>query len=176
MRLRLALLMFAVAARNVPAQSNDVPVTTADKVVLTKLFDPIYPPLALQARINGEVEITLAIRRDGSVESTAFVSGHPMLKEAALDSARRSQFECRDCTEAVTTFPLKYKFRITSRGDPKDCDGRNDPPPAPEIDPVLHEVTVTGWAIALCDPSAEIFRVRSAKCLYLWRCSTHYGE
>jgi TonB family protein len=143
------------------------------KVVLTKLFEPIYPKLALQARIAGDVDLMLTIRRDGSVESAVFVSGHPMLKQAALDSAQRSQFECGACGETVTSYPLKYRFQITSRGYPKDCDYIEKQPPA-EIDIALHQITVSGWAMGICDPASKIFKIRSAKCLYLWKCSTRY--
>jgi outer membrane biosynthesis protein TonB len=52
-------------------------------VVLTKLSPPIYPPLARQARITGDVKIQLTIRQDGSVDSAALFSGHPMLAQAA---------------------------------------------------------------------------------------------
>jgi len=66
-------------------------------VVLNKLTPPIYPPLARQARIAGDVTLTLSIQPDGSIESLATINGHPMLVQAALDSAKQSQFECRNC-------------------------------------------------------------------------------
>jgi TonB family protein len=147
MKLFLALLVLVAAPTHVPAQAAESPNPVADKVVLGKLFDPIYPRLALQARINGDVDVTVAIRRDGSVESARLVNGHPMLAEAALDSARRSTFECRGCTEAVTPYALKYKFQIVSRGQAKDCDSYNDPQPEPGIDQGRNEVTVTGWPL-----------------------------
>jgi TonB family protein len=143
--------------------------------VLTKLFEPIYPKLALQARIAGDVDLMLTIRRDGSVESAVFVSGHPMLKQAALDSVKVSQFECGGCGETANSYPLKYRFQITSRGYPKDCD-YTEKQPAAEIDIALHQITVSGWAMQICDPTSRIskFKVRSARCLYLWKCSTRY--
>src|SRR5712692_11252304 len=70
-----------------------------------KLSDPTYPRLAQQARITGDVDLMLTIQRDGSVESAVVVSGHPMLQQAALESAQRSQFECKGCGEAVTSYP-----------------------------------------------------------------------
>ncbi len=152
------------------AQSSESP---QNGPVLTKLSDPTYPPLALQARIAGDVDLMLTIRRDGSVESAVFVSGHPMLRPAALDSAKRSQFECGGCGETVTSYPMKYRFVITSRGYPKDCDYTEKQPPA-EVDIAGHQITVPGWAMEICDPSSRIFKVRSAKCLYLWKCSTRY--
>jgi TonB family protein len=79
-------------------------------VVLTNLFPPQYPPLARQARIMGDVKIHLAIRRDGSVISMQLISGHPMLAPAAIESAQKSEFECRNCTRDQTEYVLIYTF------------------------------------------------------------------
>ncbi len=149
------------------AQSSPLPVNGP---MLTKLSEPIYPPLAKQARIDGDVDLVLTIRGDGSVESARVLNGHAMLRQAALDSARQSQFECSRCAEGGSTYTLKYKFRIISRGYPKDCDMEKDPPAA--VDSARHEISVSGRALMICDPSTTIVRVRSAKCLYLWRCGT----
>jgi TonB family protein len=141
-----------------------------DGVVLAKLSDPIYPSLARQARIAGDVDLIINLRPDGTVESEVVVSGHPMLKRAALDSAQRSQFECGGCG-VVTSYELKYRFQIISRGYPKDCEYPDKQPPA-EVDLLRHQVTVSAWAVEICDPASRIIKVRSAKCLYLWSCGT----
>lgn len=49
---------------------------------------PVYPPLARQARIQGQVRIAAILARDGSVTSMQLVSGHPLLVQAALDAVR----------------------------------------------------------------------------------------
>jgi protein TonB len=64
-------------------------------------FNLTYPPLARQANITGDVELKLEIRKDGSIQSASVVSGHPMLTQAALNSAQRSHFECRGCEDGV---------------------------------------------------------------------------
>jgi protein TonB len=45
--------------------------------------DPVYPPLALQARIQGTAEFTVTVGVDGKVENLALVRGHPLLVNAA---------------------------------------------------------------------------------------------
>jgi TonB family protein len=182
MKQRLASLMLVIAAvcssaaiEHASAQSAQSPNAPQSGVVLTKLSDPTYPPLARQARIAGDVDLMLTIGRNGNVESAVVVSGHPMLKQAALDSVQQSQFECGGCGEAVMSYALKYKFQIVTRGFPKDCDMTEKQPPA-EVDLEHREVTVSAWAMEICDPAGRIFKVRSAKCLYLWRCSTRYGD
>jgi TonB family protein len=147
------------------------PALPANEPILTKLSEPTYPRLAEAAHIEGYVDVILTIRRDGTVESAQVVAGHAMLKQAALESAQHSQFDCGSCIEAATRYALKYKFQIVSRGLPGDCDYSEKQSPA-ETDTLHHEILVKGWAMAICDPAADIRRVRSAKCLYLWRCGT----
>jgi TonB family protein len=99
---RLAILFFASCTVFAPTDAS-VPAAAAG-VLLVKLSPPAYPPLARQARIMGDVRIQLAIRRDGSIESSEVVSGHPRLKHEALESAQQSEFECGGCSD---TFGLR---------------------------------------------------------------------
>jgi len=69
--------------------------------ILVNLLQPVYPPLARQANIHGEVGVALTVHPDGTTE-VALESGHAMLKQAALDSAKQSRFECRGCELAVS--------------------------------------------------------------------------
>jgi TonB family protein len=80
---------------------------TGDVVVIS-LFNPAYPPLARQARIYGDVELKVGVRKDGSIQSAVAVSGHPMLTQAALNSAQQSRYECRKCNDEVTFYSLTY--------------------------------------------------------------------
>ncbi len=50
---------------------------------LVKKVDPQYPPLALQARIQGTVEFNVVIGADGHVQRMELVRGHPLLVNAA---------------------------------------------------------------------------------------------
>jgi len=50
---------------------------------LLQSVDPVYPPLAMQARIQGVVRFTVTIGKDGRVSNIRLVSGHPLLVEAA---------------------------------------------------------------------------------------------
>ena len=133
-------LLVSLIAPN--AVSQNVAEGATSGVVLTKLAPPVYPPLARQARIAGDVRIDLVIRRDGSVESAVLFSGHPMLAPAALESAKKSQFECRGCSDSAKSYSLTYTFGFL------DDSG--------------------------CKSVVEERRVRSSKCLYLWKCDTRY--
>jgi TonB family protein len=138
-------------------------------VTIVSLKDPIYPPLARQARITGEVAVELEIRRDGSVQSASVVSGHPMLTQAALNSAQQSRFGCEDCRDDLTSYSLVYSFgQAASPGWP--CPEN----PAPRVNRVENRVTITVEP-AMVYPVFSDLRVRSAKCLYLWRCTLEWG-
>jgi TonB family protein len=90
-------------------------------IVLAKLSRPIYPPIARQARITGDVEVRVSIRKDGGVVSAYAVTGHPMLREAALKSALSSTFECRGCNDQGATYSLTYTFGLR---EDVDCGGK----------------------------------------------------
>jgi TonB family protein len=157
------------------AQSAVSPETPQNGVVLTKLSQPIYPPLARQTRITGDVDLMLKVRLDGSVESAIVVRGHPLLQQAALDSAQNSEFECRMCDEAATSVRLVYTFQLV--GAESCCTlteskSKNDQAdqPIPRVIQSQNHVTVVDQPACICDPAPDVRRVRSSKCLYLWKC------
>jgi len=170
----LPLLLLSVAVLRVIEIAAQAVVTTHDGPFLSKLYDPVYPPLARQARISGDVVLSLRIRQDGSIESVDLVSGHPMLTVAAIKSARASHFECTNCAGTVPAYSLTYEFRILASDPEQHCKNADQQRP-PELDASLHKVSVFANEIWTCDPSTAIRRtytsVRSAKCLYLWKCA-----
>ena len=89
-------------------------------IVLVKLSPTRYPPLARQARIAGDVRIYVHVRKDGTVESVELFSGHPMLAPTALESARKSQFECRGCGDEISSYPMTYTFGFLDDGKLKE--------------------------------------------------------
>lgn len=53
-------------------------------VNLVNRVEPVYPPLAVQARIQGIVKMNLTIGEDGRVTNATLISGHPLLVGAAV--------------------------------------------------------------------------------------------
>lgn len=49
---------------------------------------PAYPPLAVQARIQGTVVLQAVIAKDGTVQELRVVSGHPLLVKAAQEAVK----------------------------------------------------------------------------------------
>ena len=55
--------------------------------------NPVYPPLARQARIQGRVVLHAIIDKEGRVSELQVVSGHPLLVKAALDAVQNWRYQ-----------------------------------------------------------------------------------
>jgi len=55
--------------------------------------NPVYPPQAKQARIQGVVRFAAIIAKDGTVQDLKVISGHPLLVPAALDAVKQWQYK-----------------------------------------------------------------------------------
>jgi len=67
-----------------------------DKVMsglLLKRVEPVYPPLARQARIQGTVILKVRINKSGEVANVQLVSGHPMLAPAAIAAVKQWKYD-----------------------------------------------------------------------------------
>jgi periplasmic protein TonB len=61
--------------------------------LLIRKINPTYPPLARQARIQGQVILQAEISKDGTIENLKLVSGHPMLAPAAIDAVKQWRYK-----------------------------------------------------------------------------------
>jgi TonB family protein len=146
----------------------------AGRIRLVRLYNPVYPPLARQANITGTVVVEVIVRPDGSTQ-TSVVSGHPMLREAALTSARQSLFDCQIC-DAQRTYSLVYAFKQATDGD--CCSAFSVAPTVQQGAQTKNaegqeqtEIAIVAQQVCLCDPASTLKKpVRSLKCLYLWKC------
>jgi protein TonB len=54
---------------------------------------PTYPPLARQARIQGNVVLHAIIDKDGTVTQLEVISGHPLLVQSALAAVKQWKYQ-----------------------------------------------------------------------------------
>ena len=144
-----------------------------ERAVITKLSPLTYPPLARQTRTMGNVELKLEVRQDGSVASVVAVSGHPLLVPFALENAKESQFACENCRQDVHSYRLICTFELTSVDKESERDQAtvaNPEHPGLRISLSAGHVLVVDEPVFFRDPGPDPLRVRSAKCLYLWKC------
>lgn len=136
-------------------------ILSSGRVRPVELVSPAYPPIAVSARISGDVTVVVQVRPDGSVADVAVTSGPPLLIEASRRAARASRFECPAC-ESHETLAITYAFGFDKA-------------------PVAAELDASGSRVHISAPSPFVIplfsdvSVRSAKCLYLWRCGSQWG-
>lgn len=63
-----------------------------DEGALARKVQPVYPPLARAARIQGVVLLQAMIGKDGTIENLHVLSGHPMLAAAAIEAVRQWRY------------------------------------------------------------------------------------
>jgi periplasmic protein TonB len=54
---------------------------------------PAYPPLARQARIQGQVVLSATISKSGDIQGLQLLSGHPMLAPAAIEAVKQWKYK-----------------------------------------------------------------------------------
>jgi TonB family protein len=138
------------------AQSEAKERESKGRVVLSKLFPPNYPPLARQAHIFGDVHLKVSIHSDGNINSVTVIDGPPMLRQAALDSARQSRFDCEHCEGSGTVERIfAYSFQIPGAEKPLDSNccleeqASPDKPPTP-VSQSDDLVIITAPAVCWC--------------------------
>ena len=70
-------------------------ITVSSGVEASKIIDevqPVYPPIAKAARIQGTVTLAATIGKNGTIQDLKVVSGPAMLQQAALDAVRRWRY------------------------------------------------------------------------------------
>jgi protein TonB len=70
---------------------------------------PPYPPIAKAARAAGAVQVQVTISEEGRVIDASVVSGHPLLREAALQAARQWVFKPTE----LSGVPVKVQGILT---------------------------------------------------------------
>ena len=61
--------------------------------LLIRKVTPNYPPLARQARIQGQVVLQAEISKDGTIQNLQLISGHPMLAPAAIEAVKQWRYK-----------------------------------------------------------------------------------
>ncbi len=103
-RLLMAMALLVIAVRHVSGQ--DAPRALPEVI---SHENPIYPPLARQARIRGPVH--LRITTDGhAVTNVAVLDGHPLLVQAAMDNVQTWRF----ADHVPGTFEVTFDFKLLS--------------------------------------------------------------
>ncbi len=82
---------------------------------LLKKADPVYPPLARSARVQGTVEFTVTVGSNGKVDHIELVRGHPLLVNAAKEAV--AQWEYHPASVDGQPIPFETQVLVTFRLD-----------------------------------------------------------
>jgi len=98
-----------------PAAPKQTRIKLGGQVVAAKLVaqpQPVYPPLARQARIQGNVVLHAIIDKDGRVGELQVISGHPLLVQSALEAVKNWRYQPTqlngDPVEVDTTITVSF--------------------------------------------------------------------
>src|SRR4051812_11094355 len=123
-RFRSSVLVFGIAvaypSEHSFAQTADDHAMLAKHAVLTKLSTPICPPLARQARTNGEIDLALDICPDGTVGSVS--DQGPSHAEIGCGGKRSTisvrVFSLHWCRNFIS---IRFTFELLPLDHNKDC-------------------------------------------------------
>jgi TonB family protein len=118
MRCVVALLFLFFSGQVLAAQQQPALHTVTEAEARQHLLqhnDPIYPPIAQAARVEGDVEIEIVVDVTGRIVSETIASGPPMLRPSALDAVKQWTFTPFQAdgapvrTSATLTIPFHLK-------------------------------------------------------------------
>jgi TonB family protein len=91
-----------------PEPEGPIRVSAGQGPGVIKRVEPIYPPFARTARIEGTVVLDAVIRKDGTVDSVRVLeSANPVLEKSAADALRRWRFTKGD-RDVIMTLTVRF--------------------------------------------------------------------
>ncbi|MFZ0806438.1 MAG: energy transducer TonB [Candidatus Sulfotelmatobacter sp.] len=104
----LLLVAFtALAAAQVKPQRIRVSAGVESGLLQSKV-DPVCPPLARQARIQGIVILKINVSKTGDVDHVELVSGHPLLAPAAIEAVKQWKYK----PFLLNGYPLEVEIQV----------------------------------------------------------------
>jgi len=92
----------------------DAPVRVGGNIVPPRKIkdaDPVYPPIALAAKVQGKVVVEVTIAATGRVENAKVIQSVPLLDQAAIDAVKQWEFEPTRLNGAAV--PVIATFTVT---------------------------------------------------------------
>lgn len=80
----------------------------------TSKVAPVYPPMARQLGMQGDVEVEARITADGSVESVKPLTGNPVLLNAAVAAMKQWKFTpfTNEGKAVKAVAPISFTFKL----------------------------------------------------------------
>jgi len=110
-RIAASLLLITLSSLTSAQEPTPQRVVGAQRMadLIMRKVEPVYPPLARAARIQGTVTLRVEINKSGDVENMQVISGHPMLAPAAIDAVRQWKYQ----PYLLNGEPVEVETRVT---------------------------------------------------------------
>lgn len=84
----------STAPKFIPATPQRVRISQGvTKGLLIHRVEPVYPPLARAARVQGDVVLKAIIDKNGDIQDLQLISGHPMLVPGAIAAVKQWRYK-----------------------------------------------------------------------------------
>jgi TonB family protein len=95
-------------------EAKPLPISFSERPEPIKKTQPKYPQDALKARIQGNVTIELTNDANGNVVNAVVIEGHPLLRQAAVDSVKNWKYPpfVKNGRNISIRFTVVVKFRL----------------------------------------------------------------
>lgn len=93
---------------NIAPRSVRLSIGVSEGLLIHKVT-PVYPPLARQSRVQGQVLLQATIGRDGTIQNLQVVNGHPLLVGSALDAVKQWRYR----PYLLNNEPVEVETQIT---------------------------------------------------------------
>lgn len=108
------LAAFTIALLSVHGtESHPMAPLPIDQLAVLNAVSPVFPPTAVATNTSGTVSVEVETNAAGEVTSARSERGHPLLRKAAEDAARRWRFKS---ATSASTVHLTFVFRIMPKG------------------------------------------------------------
>ncbi len=128
--------------------SQQAPIRVGSKVMESRLIhkvDPIYPEMARRARISGIVRLFITVNEEGFVSDAEVMSGHPFLRDAAIDAVKQWQYRPTLLNGKPVSFMATVTLVFVLKGDKAETGSGSD---APEWPPPDLRINIPGAVVA----------------------------
>jgi len=82
-----------------------------------KRVNPSYPPVAKAAKATGAVQVQITVSEEGRVIDATAISGHPLLRDSALEAARQWEFKPVELSGQPVKVQGILTFNFTLQGE-----------------------------------------------------------
>ncbi len=103
---------------------------------LISKVEPIYPEMALKARLSGKVILTVTVNEQGFVSDVQVSMGHPSLSKAAVAAVRQWQYRPTLLNGVPVPVTTTATVVFALKGDKAEVGSGLDAPPMPPMKPM----------------------------------------